>query len=319
MAVTVMEKKTNLQENQIHHLEDTMIMYGIYNSDTLTALINTVQNMQNVTIWKERTFAGKLTQRYQFYLNEEGAHNFTISSILFLTTVREKYVKMYERFIEELKSYSKAIRILSKGYLARYLLPPSKLKKILKEVRKAINKSHKDYDMVLTRLYLYYDMKLVTFGIDKKRNLIIQFPVFVQPYTQNRLIMYQIETVPVPILDQNEKAQPYTQLKIDKLYMALDAKTYITLRTQELHTFKKIGYEHFCEKLFVVKSKNRYSCTSAIYFNLDPQIIKENCEFKFYFNKTDVKPTMLDGGPQIILANWPSYKRSCIHIIIIYQ
>ena len=49
-------------------------------------------------------------------------------------------------------------------------------------------------------------MKLVTFGIDKKRNLIIQFSVFVQPYTQNRLIMYQIETVPVPILDQNEKA-----------------------------------------------------------------------------------------------------------------
>ena len=44
-AVTVMEKKTDLQKNQIHHLEDTMIMYGNYNSDTLTDLINTVQNM----------------------------------------------------------------------------------------------------------------------------------------------------------------------------------------------------------------------------------------------------------------------------------
>ena len=62
-------------------------------------------------------------------------------------------------------------------------------------------------------------MKLVTFGIDNKRNLIVQFPVFVQPYTQNRLIMYQIETVPVPILDQNEKVQSYTQLKIDKPYI----------------------------------------------------------------------------------------------------
>ena len=66
-AVTVMEKKTDLQKNQIHHLEDTMIMYGIYNSDIMTALINTVQNMQNATTWKERTFAGKLTQMYQFY------------------------------------------------------------------------------------------------------------------------------------------------------------------------------------------------------------------------------------------------------------
>ena len=143
--------------------------------------------------------------------------------------------------------------------------------------------------LVLTRLYLYYDMKLVTFGMDKKINLIIQFPVFIQPYTQNRLIMYQIETVPVPILDQNEEAQSYTQLKIDKPHIALDAETYITLRTQELHTCKKIGYEYYCEELFVVKSKMRYSCASAIYFNLDPEIIKENCEFKFYFNKTDVE------------------------------
>ena len=46
-------------------------------------------------------------------------------------------------------------------------------------------------------------MKLVIFGIDEERNLIIQFPVFIQPYTQTRLVMYQIEMVPVPILDKN--------------------------------------------------------------------------------------------------------------------
>ena len=127
----------------------------------------------------------------------EGIHHCAINSVLYLTSVREKYVKMYERFIEELRIYSKAIRILSKGYLPISLLPPSKLERILSEVRVAIAKSNKDYDLVLTRLYLYYYMKLVMFGVDNKRNLILQFPVFVQPYTQKRLIMYQIETVPV--------------------------------------------------------------------------------------------------------------------------
>ena len=150
-----------------------MIMYGVYNSDTLTALIKTVESLHNATNQKERTFAGKLTQLKQIYLNEEGAHTFALNSILYLTIMREKYVRMYERFIKELKIFSKAIRILSKGYLPMYLLPPSKLESILKEVRKAITKSNKDYDLVLTRLYLYYEMKLVTFGIDKKRNLII--------------------------------------------------------------------------------------------------------------------------------------------------
>ena len=33
-AVKVKEKKTDLQCNRLHHLEDTMIMYGVYNSNT---------------------------------------------------------------------------------------------------------------------------------------------------------------------------------------------------------------------------------------------------------------------------------------------
>ena len=47
--------------------------------------------------------------------------------------------------------------------------------------------------MTIKWLYLYYDMKLVTFGIDEDRNLTVQFPVFVQPYTQQQLILYQFK------------------------------------------------------------------------------------------------------------------------------
>ena len=42
---------------------------------------------------------------------------------------------------------------------------------------------------------------------------------------------------------------------------------------------------------------------------MDRQTIKENCIFNYYYNKTDVKPSILDGGYEIVLANWPSYKR----------
>ena len=215
-AVALMDKKTNIQHNRIHHLEDTMIIYGAYNSNTLTDLIDTVHRMQNVTTWNEKTFAVKLHDWMELYSQDKGVCNYAINSVLFLTTVREKYVKMYERFIEELKLYSKEISILSKGYLPISLLPPSKLEIILNEVRLVIAKSNKDYDLVLARLYLYYNMKLVTFGIDNQRNLIVQFTVFVQPYTQKRLIKYQIETVPVTILDENKQVHSYTELKIEK-------------------------------------------------------------------------------------------------------
>ena len=149
--MAVMNKKTDVQCNKIHHLEDTMIMYGVYNSDTLTDLIDTVHRMQNFTTWNEKTFARKLHDWMEIYSQDKGMCNYAINSVLFLTTVKEKYVKMYERFIEELKLYSKAIRVLSKGYLPISLLPPSKLEEILKEVRIAITKSNKDYDLVFNK------------------------------------------------------------------------------------------------------------------------------------------------------------------------
>ena len=177
------------------------------------------------------------------------------------------------------------------------------MKEILREVRNTLRTTNPDYDLVIDRLHLYYDMQLVIFGINKDRNLIIQFLVFIQPYTQQPLILYQLETVPIPILDRNDKAQSCMQLQIRKPYIALNSETYISLRLQELKTCKRIGYEFYHEELFVIKHKTSYSCESAIYFNLDTNIIKENCDFTFFYNKTDIIPTVLDGGNEIILAN----------------
>ena len=151
-------------------------------------------------------------------------------------------------------------------------------------------------------------MKLMMFGIDDQRYLIIQFPVFIQPYTQQHLTLNQMETVPVQIVDKNKQAQSYAYLKINKPYTALNSETYISLRTQELATCKKIVYEFYCEELFVVKHKTKYSCESAVYFHLDAEIIKENCEFQYYFNTTEMKPADHDEGHEIVLANWPDNK-----------
>ena len=122
------------------------------------------------------------------------------------------------------------------------------------------------------------------------------------------MILYQLETVPVPILDWNDNAHLYTHLQTRKPYIALNSETYISLRQQEFRTCKIISYEFYCEELFVVKHKTTYSCESVIYFNLDISIIKENCDFRFYYNKTDIISTVLDGESKIILVNWPSNK-----------
>ena len=106
--------KLNLED-----LEDSMVMYGIYNSDTLKKLILCIKCIMKTT-WNEKLFAS-------WYLSKDGVGHYAINSLLFLTTTRQKYVKMFARFISHLQMYAKAIRILLKGYLPISSLPPSKL------------------------------------------------------------------------------------------------------------------------------------------------------------------------------------------------
>ena len=96
----------------------------------------------------------------------------------------------------------------------------------------------------------------------------IQFPVFIQPYIQKPLTLYQLETVPVPILDTNIDTQSCTHLHV--------------------RSCKKLGDEFYCKELFIVKHKSSYNCESTIYFNLSTDIIRNNCNFDFYYSKTDV-------------------------------
>ena len=52
-AVNIINSRSEIDHNRVYHLEDTMIMYDKYNSDTLMELVKTVHQMQNVTTWKE--------------------------------------------------------------------------------------------------------------------------------------------------------------------------------------------------------------------------------------------------------------------------
>ena len=106
---------------------------------------------------------------------DHGIQHYAINSMLYLRMIKDKYIELYNAFISQLHNYAKAIRILAKGYLPISLITPLKLKEILASVKETLIKTNPDYDILIKWLHLYYDMKLVTFSIDRKRNLIIHF------------------------------------------------------------------------------------------------------------------------------------------------
>ena len=114
-----------------------MLMYGIYNAETLSKLITTVYNIHNTTSLHETLFAGQHSPSIfrTLYAHSLGLHCYSINLLLYLRTIQDKYIALYREFITQLCIYASAIRILLKGYLPNTLLTPVKLKEILNEVK----------------------------------------------------------------------------------------------------------------------------------------------------------------------------------------
>ena len=222
-AVNAMNNKANIQHNKLMKLDDTMLMYGIYNVETLETLIKTVHKIHNATSLHEKLFAGEHNHSIFriLYTHSLGLQHYSTNSLLYLRIIQDKHISLYRELITQLHTYVSAIRILAKGYLTNTLIKPDKLQEILTVVKNSLHITNPDYTLVLERLHLYYDMQLITLGNDKDMNLVIQFPVFIHPYTQKPLVLYQLETVPDPILDRNNEAQSFMHLQVRKLWVLL--------------------------------------------------------------------------------------------------
>ena len=111
-----MDSKTTIQCIKLMQLENSMLMYGVYNAEMLEKLINTVHHIHNTTSSHERLFAGQqssLTHR-SLYANALGLQHYSINSLLYLRTVQDKYIALYRELITQLHIYATSIRILAK-------------------------------------------------------------------------------------------------------------------------------------------------------------------------------------------------------------
>ena len=135
-----MDDKANIQCNKLMKLENSMLMYGVYNAKTLEKLINTVYDIQNTTSSYERWFAGEHSPSIfqTLYAHSLGLQHYSTNSLLYLRIIQDKYIALHRELITQLCIYASAIRVLAKGYLPNTLLTPVKLQEILMEVKKTL-------------------------------------------------------------------------------------------------------------------------------------------------------------------------------------
>ena len=89
-----METKTNIHQNKLMHLEDSVVMHGVYRVK-LEKLIKTVPHMHDTNTLHEKLFTGQLTSAYRWYINShssQGVQHYAIKSLLYLRMINDKYV-----------------------------------------------------------------------------------------------------------------------------------------------------------------------------------------------------------------------------------
>ena len=157
-----MSNQASIQCNKLIKLDNTMLMYGIYNAETLEKLINTVHEIHNVTSSHEKIFAGEYNQALfrMLYMDALGIQQYAIKSLLFLKSYTGQ-IHFPIQGVNHPTTYTWLTyyyRVLAKGYLPNTLITPRKLQEILAEVKKSLHHANPDYTLVLERLHLYYDM-----------------------------------------------------------------------------------------------------------------------------------------------------------------
>ena len=306
-AVRKMHYESEMAHNRIMQLEDDFLMYGTYTLNSTEGIIETINSMQHVSDDLGSALAGQI--------NPKSGHVefpwFLMDTILqeYFVFLEEKHINLYSQLLDNYKTLMVAIAKLSKGYLPPEIFSLGELHGMIEEVRTMLRTHHQAYTLALPGIQHYYDMKLVTFQLDPStHSLVVTFPILIKEHNQAKMALYEIETVHVPVLDKDPKRDSYTRVQITKPYIAINSEFYTQLRIQELRMCKRIGYEFYCEEMFVVKHMSVPSCASALFFNLPYWKIRPVCHFKFSYNET-VLPSVLDGGEQIVLANFRKSKK----------
>ena len=100
-AIKAMDSEATIQCNKLMQLENSILMYGIYNTEMLEKLINTVHNIHNTTSSHERLFTGQqssLTFK-SLYAYSLDLHHYSLNSLLYLRTIHDTYIALYRELI----------------------------------------------------------------------------------------------------------------------------------------------------------------------------------------------------------------------------
>ena len=304
-AMDALQQNQKLTFNQLHRYKDDLLLYGTYNLKSTDSVLDTLQGLYHRQSSLEKHIIHLQEYNWpQVYLKSQtGLISYVAELNFFLHSISNKFNFLYSTMIDEIKALVKDIATLSRGRLPPELFSPSFLHNVTIKVMSELLKSNTGYKIAFPQVDAYYDMKVATFSLDKENNLIVTFPILIEPIQNKPLSLYEIETVPVPIVDMDKSADGFSEVHVNKPYIAASPLSYIQLREPELQRCKVVQQQYYCEEAFMVKHVHHDTCESSLFYNRSSEKIAQVCKFTYTHDQIPV-PSVLDGGSHLVLANF---------------
>ena len=183
------------------------------------------------------------------------------------------------------------------------MLNPKVLDRYLEAIADNMEDTAPDYEPVFTDVDQHYGNSLALFTntID---DLILQLPILIKLKVHIPMLLYSMDTVPVPLDAETYTGakQEYTQILPKTEYIALTESNYVPLMQAQISLCAKIGYMYYCEYAHLLKKRTEHTCMSAIYYDQSSEIKADKCKTIVTFD-TLQESKILDAGDFLILSN----------------
>ena len=223
--------------------------------------------------------------------------------ITILVGTLQRIHRQYVRYESALDDTLIGIEHLNFGYLTYRILDSKILTKYLEAIEDDLEETAPAFKPVFTNVYQYYCNSLISFTniID---DLLLQLPILIKLKVQVPMLLFSIETAPVPLDAETylgEKRE-YTQIIPETELIALTEKNYIPLTQAYILLCAQIGYMYYCEYAHLLKKHMEHTCMSAIYYDQGSDIKAKQCKRIATFDTT-LESKILDTGDLLILLN----------------
>ena len=180
-SLSALRHDQTLAWNSLQQLEHDFLIYGKYNVGKLQDIVMTVNSLRKRTLSIERLLTGQELHTLQVaHMAPDviGRMTFIHKLNLYVHSMLEREIRLYEWLLHHLQDLLDSIGILSTRHLPPEFFPPTVLQNVTANAIEMVHKTHPDYALAIRHITEYYDMKLTSVWLRLRWQHGSSFPSF---------------------------------------------------------------------------------------------------------------------------------------------